>query len=215
MSNLFERITARTFNTRCRGLPLAAVAFCFSLLLTQSATAAVPVITSQPVSAVVTMGSATNLSVSNTGTAPIGYQWLKDGVILSGQTNRTVSFNPFKFTDSGSYSVVIKNSQGMAISRPASLSIPNAPLRGWGINDAGQLGNGTTINADLPITVASNVVSVAGGRYHSLFVKADGTLWSMGANDKGQLGSGTWTSTSLPIQVASNVVATAAGEQHS
>jgi len=215
MSNLFGRITVRAFNTRCRGLPLAAVACCFSLLLTQSA-AAVPVITSQPVSAVVTNGQATSLSVTNTGTVPLSYQWLKDGVMLSGKTNRTLSLGSFKFTDSGSYSVVITDvAQGMTISRPASLSIPNAPLRAWGDNHFGQLGNGTTNNANRTVQVASNVVTAAAGYSHSLFVKADGTLWSMGDNHCGQLGNGTTNNANWPVLVASNVVTAAGGAWYS
>ena len=32
--------------------------------------------------------------------------------------------------------------------------------------------------------------ALAGGAYHSLFVKTDGTLWTMGRNEYGQLGNG-------------------------
>ena len=32
------------------------------------------------------------------------------------------------------------------------------------------------------------MVAIAAGGNHSLFVKSDGTLWSMGNNNKGQLG---------------------------
>ena len=177
-----------------------------------------PVISAQPVSAVVTIGSMAILSVSNSGTGPFGYQWLKDGAILQGRTNSTVNFDPFQFTDSGSYSVVITNALGMTISMPASLSVPNAPLRTWGWNNYGQLGNGTTTDTNRPIQVASNVVAASGGNAHSLFVKANGTLWAMGLNRYGQLGNGTdsgYTANSLPVQVASNVVAAAAGIQHS
>jgi alpha-tubulin suppressor-like RCC1 family protein len=63
--------------------------------------------------------------------------------------------------------------------------------------------------------VASNVVAVAAGQYHSLFVTADGTLWAMGYNNYGQLGNGTLNNTNRPVSVASNVVAVAAGNSHS
>ena len=172
-------------------------------------------ITVQPASRVVGVGQAASLSVSNTGTAPFSYQWLKDGAILSGQTNRTLAIASMQFTNSGSYSVVITNAQGMVISYPASLSTSNAPLMDWGWNGNGQLGNGTTANGSLPITVASNVVAMAVGNFHSLFVTADATLWAMGANGLGQLGNGMTVDTNRPVQVASNVVAVAAGASHS
>jgi sugar lactone lactonase YvrE/ribosomal protein L27 len=65
------------------------------------------------------------------------------------------------------------------------------------------------------VSVASNVVAVAAGAYHSLFVTADGTLWSMGDNAHGQLGDGSTNDAALPVSVASNVVAVAAGANHS
>jgi alpha-tubulin suppressor-like RCC1 family protein len=173
-----------------------------------------PTISSQPVSKVVAIGQVASLSVTNSGTAPFGYQWLKDGVILAGQTNSTLTYDSFAFADSGSYSVVITNAQGMAISLPANLSTPNAPLRTWGNNGSGQLGNGSTTETNRPITMASNVVAVAGGQNYSLFVKADGTLWAAGNNSYGQLGNGTTNNSLTPIVVASNVVAAAAGYDH-
>lgn len=38
--------------------------------------------------------------------------------------------------------------------------------------------------------VASKVVAIADGQYHSLFLKSDGSLWAMGQNSEGQLGDG-------------------------
>jgi alpha-tubulin suppressor-like RCC1 family protein len=88
-------------------------------------------------------------------------------------------------------------------------------LWAMGDNGFGELGNGTTDGETpnpTPINVASNVVAVAAGYYHSLFVKTDGTLWGMGLNSDGELGNGTTTEAiTTPINVASNVVAIAAG----
>ena len=50
-----------------------------------------------------------------------------------------------------------------------------------GYNAFGQLGNGkASYSTNLPVCVASNVVAVAAGANHSLFIKTDGTLWAMG-----------------------------------
>jgi len=84
-----------------------------------------------------------------------------------------------------------------------------------GLNNHGQLGNGTTNNVSTPVCVASNVVAIAAGAFHSLFITTDGTLWAMGYNANGQLGNGTTNDSLTPISVASNVVAVAAGQRHS
>jgi len=70
----------------------------------------------------------------------------------------------------------------------------------------GQLGDGTYNSTNRPeLIVASNVMAVAAGNYHSLFLKRDGSLWAMGAGY-----------TNFPEQiVASNVTALAAGYLHS
>ncbi|MBU0714915.1 MAG: choice-of-anchor D domain-containing protein, partial [Verrucomicrobia bacterium] len=177
-----------------------------------------PSITTQPSSAVVAVGQPVSLTVSNSGDEPFGYQWLKDGVILTGQTNSTLAYDPFQFTNSGSYYVVITNDYGLAISFPASLSVSNAPLQVWGNNPSGQLGNGTWASTNLPIQVTNNVVVVAAGGNHSLFVESDGTLWAMGWNNEGELGIGTdgaGARTNLPTQVTNGVVAVAGGSYHS
>jgi len=91
---------------------------------------------------------------------------------------------------------------------------------GWEMD--GQLGDGTMgsfpyYSTNRPVQiVASNVTAVAGGFYHSLFLKNDGSLWAMGGNEFGQLGDGTYNQANQPEQiVASNVTAIAAGQDHS
>ncbi len=64
--------------------------------------------------------------------------------------------------------------------------------------------------------VASNVTAIVAGRYHSLFLKTNGSLWAMGYNASGQLGDGTDNKNNQPEQiVASNVTAIAAGYTYS
>ena len=82
----------------------------------------------------------------------------------------------------------------------------------------GQLGDGRFItNAPYGTNqpeqiMSSNVMAIAAGSNHSLFLKNDGSLWAMGANYSGQLGDGTFNTTNRPEQIlASNVTAIAAG----
>ena len=59
--------------------------------------------------------------------------------------------------------------------------------------------------------MSDDVVAIAAGGEHSLFLKSDGSLWGMGWNFYGQLGIGNFISTNVPVLVlASNVVSIAA-----
>jgi alpha-tubulin suppressor-like RCC1 family protein len=74
----------------------------------------------------------------------------------------------------------------------------------WGDNVSGQIGNGTTgTDAKTPTQVSNltNVVKIAAGRFFSLAIKSDGTVWTWGENLYGQLGNGTNTDSNVPVQV--------------
>ena len=78
----------------------------------------------------------------------------------------------------------------------------------WGSNNVGQLGDGTSINRNIPVPVArlgsaSGVTGIAAGNDYSLARKSDGSVLAWGNNNTGQLGSGTLiTSANTPIPVA-------------
>jgi alpha-tubulin suppressor-like RCC1 family protein len=85
-----------------------------------------------------------------------------------------------------------------------------------GENGYGQLGIGSNNNTNLPVKITNGVVAVAGGGFHTLFVRSDGSLWAMGDNQYGELGDGTLNSTNLPEMILpGNVMAVAAGVYHS
>lgn len=71
----------------------------------------------------------------------------------------------------------------------------------WGRNDNGQLGNGNKNRVDLPEAVSTldneNVVSVAMGRRHTLFLTAKGEVYACGDNKLGQLGIGSTSNTEV------------------
>ncbi len=75
----------------------------------------------------------------------------------------------------------------------------------WGINDSGQLGDGTTQDHLTPQRVSvlgSNVAEVSAGDLFTCARKTDGTLWCWGNNVSGQLGDGTTFDSLVPLQVS-------------
>ena len=53
----------------------------------------------------------------------------------------------------------------------------------------GQLMTGTFVGESAPVVVFSGAAAIAAGDYHSLVLKADGTVWGGGLNGFGQLGT--------------------------
>lgn len=72
-----------------------------------------------------------------------------------------------------------------------------------GLNDFGQLGDGTIVSKATPVEVKglSGIIAIAAGGSTSLALKNDGTVWAWGSNETGQLGmSGSLYST-VPVQI--------------
>lgn len=82
-----------------------------------------PVITTQPVPLAIIAGEAANLRVVATGTAPLSYQWRKDGTNVTGATAATFSIAAAQVTDSGSYTCVVTDVGGAVTSDAAMLTV--------------------------------------------------------------------------------------------
>jgi alpha-tubulin suppressor-like RCC1 family protein len=81
----------------------------------------------------------------------------------------------------------------------------NGDVYAWGLNNAGQLGNGTTTNSETPVQVklpgGVTATAIACGLYHSLALGSDGNVYAWGDNTYGELGNGTTANSDIPIKV--------------
>lgn len=79
-------------------------------------------------------------------------------------------------------------------------------VRCWGLNTAGQLGNGSTVGSSTPVKVVGlgRVRAISVNGFHSCVVtEPDGDVYCWGSNDQGQLGiGGPLTFRSTPQKVA-------------
>ena len=118
-----------------------------------------PSITTQPANQTVTVGSTATFSIVASGTAPLSYQWSKNGTAISGATSSSYTTPATVTADNGStFTIVVTNSAGSVTSsaaaltvNPAGLAISCTPISG------GQNCNITGITTGQHWTITANV----------------------------------------------------------
>lgn len=86
-----------------------------------------PVITTQPISQTVGVGQSASFVVIATGSAPLSYQWQKNGVSIAGATSTSYSTPAATTGDNAAkFSVVVSNSAGSVESNVATLTVTAA-----------------------------------------------------------------------------------------
>ena len=95
-----------------------------SAAATLTVNAVAPRITTAPTNHTVTAGQTATFTVVATGTAPLGYQWQKNGLNISGATAASYTTSVTTTSESGSrFAVVVKNKGGTVTSAAATLTV--------------------------------------------------------------------------------------------
>ena len=88
-----------------------------------------PSIAAQPTNQTVTAGQSATFSVAASGTAPLTYQWKKNGAAIAGANSSTYTTSSTTSSDNGEqFSAVVSNSAGNATSSPATLTVSAAAV---------------------------------------------------------------------------------------
>ena len=171
-----------------------------------------PVIVSQPSSQTVDCGMAAVFSVQVTGTDPFTFQWRKNGVNIDAATNSTLELAAVALWDAGTYSLLVANADGTAVSQSAQLTVSaprliTYPSQGslvieW--NGPGILQSSTNVAGpyvDVPDAVSPIVVDFGEPqRYFRMRLSGSGS----GPALQLKSGSLTWSATAT-LQSATNV----------
>src|SRR5712671_2757228 len=97
--------------------------------LTVNAAAVAPTISTQPGNQTVTSGQTATFTVVATGTAPLSYQWQKNGASIVGATATSDTTPATTTADSGAtFAVVVSNTAGMVTSAAATLTVNAAAV---------------------------------------------------------------------------------------
>jgi hypothetical protein len=87
-----------------------------------------PGIATQPQSQSVGVGANITFGVSATGSAPLIYQWRKNGSAIGGASSSSYQLTSVTLADAGDYSVIITNSAGSVTSAVATLTVWQSPV---------------------------------------------------------------------------------------
>jgi len=120
MSDNAAQFTAVVTNSAGTATSKAAV-------LTVTAPVIAPSITSQPIAQSISAGQAATFSVASTGTAPMTYQWMRNGSAIGGSVSSSYTTALATSADNGAqFSVVVTNGAGSVSSTSALLTIKAA-----------------------------------------------------------------------------------------
>lgn len=155
-------------------------------------------ITVQPVAVTTSATSNVTFSVTATGTAPLTFQWRKDGLALGSLNSSTLTLNNVQTNQAGGYSVVVSDTSGSVTSSVVALVVNRlAQTITFGALPAKQ-------TTDLPFALTGTASSGQPVSYTS----SDAAVATVSGNTVTILGAGT---TTITASQAGNATYLAAG----
>jgi hypothetical protein len=84
-------------------------------------------VTQHPVPRSVCSGGSTNFTVAATGGTPLSYQWKRNGTNVPGATSATYNLTNVQVAQAGTYTCLVTNGCGTALSNGADLTVTASP----------------------------------------------------------------------------------------
>lgn len=91
--------------------------------------ASAPSLTTQPIGAALAAGGSHTLAVTASGTAPLTYQWRRNGVAIEGATASQLALSNVSTSAAGSYTVIVANAAGSVLSSAATITVAESAAR--------------------------------------------------------------------------------------
>lgn len=131
-----------------------------------------PIVSSAPQTNKVVAGRSVLFAVQATGDPPLAFQWQFNGTNILGATGSELNLLGVEESDTGTFSVIVSNPYGVAVSGPYLLTVmPRGPVDYWYWRNPLPQGN------DLYSSAYGNGLYVVVGRAGALLTSVDGTNW--------------------------------------
>ncbi|PID59209.1 MAG: hypothetical protein CR986_06950 [Ignavibacteriae bacterium] len=151
-----------------------------------------PYILKHPSSQTVQVGQSITFSVQAIGSAPINYQWKKNGINISGATNSTYTTNSLQLNDNNAeYTCLITSADGSIESNPAQVTVlvPDSRITSGIIVEYNfREGSGSVINdvsgIGEPINLTINSTDAVNWTNNGLEIVSEASIYSSSAASK-------------------------------
>jgi hypothetical protein len=132
-----------------------------------------PVIATQPVSQTITAGQAVQFAVAANAGGPLGYQWRRNGQVITGATQASYSFITAQSDNGASFDVVVSDNNGNSVTSQAAVLTVTANnvagsgsgtgtgAGGGGATGTGSYSTSTNLALNMPVKVSGTENDVA------------------------------------------------------